>query len=133
MADQLRAVEFNEGEPLDPNKLNDLKHNIIITYEEAVKNNSDAGYKTLFDSGYVDIIIKKDTGTATSEEISLGTLPNPSIITSIGSLLAVGTLATLSIQDATTRPKIRVSISPVSKSDRTLRVNYLLVSKQQTS
>ena len=133
MADQLRAVEFNEGEPLDPNKLNDLKHNIIITYEEAVKNNSDTGYKTLLDSGYVDITIKKDTGTATSQEISLGTLPNPSIIASIGSVLAVGTFATLSIQDAGGRPKIRVSISPVSKSDRTLRVNYLLVSKQQTS
>ena len=133
MADQLRAVEFNEGEPLDPNKLNDLKHNIIITYEEAVKNNSDTGYKTLFDSGSEDIIIKKDGTTGTSKELSLGTLPNPSIIASIGSALPFGTFATLSIQDATTRPKIRVSISPASKAGITLKVNYLLVSKQQTS
>jgi len=48
MAQQLRAVEFNEGEPLDPNKLNDLKHNIIVAYEEAVKNTSDTGQVTRF-------------------------------------------------------------------------------------
>ena len=133
MANELRAVEFNEGEPLDPNKLNDLKHNIIITYEEAVKNNSDNGYKTLIDSNFINIDIKNKSATGTSEEISLGTLQSPSIITSIGSLLPVGTLATLSIQDATGRPKIRVSISPPAKADLTIRVNYLLVSKQQTS
>jgi hypothetical protein len=133
MASELRAVEFNDNEPLDPNKLNDLKHNIIIAYEEAVKNNSDTGYKTLLDSGYVDIVIKAKAGTAISEEISLGTLQSPSIITSIGSLLKAGTLATLSIQDPTGRPKIRVSIAPAPTADITIRVNYLLVSKQQTS
>jgi hypothetical protein len=133
MAGELRAVEFNEGEPLDPNKLNDLKHNIIITYEEAVKNNSDTGYKTLLDSGSVDIVIKAKTATGTSEEISLGTLQNPSIIASIGSALKEGTLATLSIVDPTKRPKIRVSISAAPSADLTIKVNYLLVSKQQTS
>jgi len=73
MAQQLRAVEFNEGEPLDPNKLNDLKHNIIVAYEEAVKNTSDTGQVTRFDSGFVLVDIKKGVGLST--EISLGTLP----------------------------------------------------------
>jgi hypothetical protein len=133
MAGELRAVEFNEGEPLDPNKLNDLKHNIIITYEEAVKNNSDTGYKTLLDSGSVDIVIKAKAATGTSEEISLGTLQSPSIIASIGSALKAGTFATLSIVESTSRPKIRVSITPAPTADLTIKVNYLLVSKQQTS
>lgn len=129
MAQQLRAVEFNEGEPLDPNKLNDLKHNIIVAYEEATKNNLDTTYKTLFDSGYVDIAVKEGVGL--SEEISLGTLTNAFILPSIGGTLNPGIQATLSIVNPTTRPQIRVSLSQALT--RTLKVNYLLVSKQATS
>jgi hypothetical protein len=129
MAQQLRAVEFNEGEPLDPNKLNDLKHNIIVAYEEAVKNTSDTGQVTRFDSGFVLVDIKKGVGL--SAEISLGTLPNAYIITSIGSGLKAGVQATLSIEGSTTKPQIRVSTSPaIDRSN--FRINYLLVSKEKT-
>jgi len=129
MAQQLRAVEFNEGEPLDPNKLNDLKHNIIVAYEEAVKNTSDTGQRTLLDSGFVIIDIKKGIGL--SSEISLGTLPNASIITSIGSELKAGVQATVSIVGGINKPQIRISTSPtIDRSN--FRINYLLVSKEKT-
>lgn len=129
MAQQLRAVEFNEGEPLDPNKLNDLKHNIIVAYEEAVKNTSDTGQRTLIDSGFVIIDIKKGIGQ--SSEISLGTLPNASIITSIGSELKAGIQATVSIVGGINKPQIRISTSPsIDRSN--FRINYLLVSKEKT-
>jgi hypothetical protein len=129
MAQQLRAVEFNEGEPLDPNKLNDLKHNIIVAYEEAVKNTSDTGQRTLLDSGFVIIDIKKGIGL--SSEISLGTLPNASIITSIGSELKAGVQATVSIVGGINKPQIRISTSPsIDRSN--FRINYLLVSKETT-
>ena len=129
MAQSLRTVEFNEGEPLDPNKLNDLKFNIIVAYEAAVKNTSDTGQVTRFDSGFVLVDIKKGVGLST--EIGLGTLPNAYIVTSIGSELKAGVQATLSIVGSTAKPQIRVSTSPaIDRSN--FRINYLLVSKEKT-
>ena len=128
MAQSLRTVEFNEGEPLDPNKLNDLKFNIIVAYEAALKNTSDTGEVTRFDSGFVNIKVVKGIGL--SDEVSLGTFTNAFIIPSIGGTLNPGAQATLSIVNPDKIPQIRVSISPAVS--RTLRVNYLLVSKEKT-
>jgi hypothetical protein len=58
-------------------------------------------------------------------------LPNPSIITSIGSELKAGVQATVSIVGGINKPQIRISTSPsIDRSN--FRINYLLVSKEKT-
>jgi hypothetical protein len=126
---QLREVTFNEGEPLDPNKLNDLKQNIIAAYELASTNISDAGYKTLMDSGFVNIAIKNGVGLS---EVIPFTNPNfnsPQIIATIASEIKSGLQVTLSVINSTTKPQIKVSMQD-TKINRTLKVDYLIIQKQ---
>jgi hypothetical protein len=127
----LRTVVFNDNEPLDPNKLNDLVQNIKTVYEMAVKSfSSDGSYKTVVESGSTVITVKDGIGQ--SEIIKSTTLTNkPLLIATIGATLNPGIQATLSIVNPDTNPQIRVSISP--KVTRSLKVNYILVEKQLTA
>jgi hypothetical protein len=127
----LRTVVFNEGEPLDPNKLNDLYQNIKTVYEMAVKSyGSDGSYKTNFDSGSVVIAVKDGVGD--SEIIKSTTLTNkPLLIATIAGNLKPGVQATLSIVNEDSNPQIRVSVTP--KVTRSLKINYILVEKELTA
>jgi hypothetical protein len=126
----LRTVLFSEGEPLDPNKLNDLIQNIKTVYEMASKQySSDGTYKTVIDSG--SVLVKIDEkGNGVSEVIRSTTLSKPLLIASVGATLAEKVQATLSIVNPDTNPQVRVYMSPAPKNGRTLKINYILVEKQ---
>jgi hypothetical protein len=127
----LRTVLFHENEPLDPNKLNDLIQNIKTVYEMAIKQySSDGTYKTVIDSGSVNVTVKKKVGLGTSGVIKSTTLSKPLMIASVGSELPDGVHVTLSIVGADTNPQIKVYMSPPQKEDRKIKINYVLVEKQ---
>jgi hypothetical protein len=129
MAD-LIPVTFNEGEPLDVTKLNNLRLNITNTYATASSlQNATLDGKSIpvIDSGTVQV----KTKVGKSDPVNLPINPNfsgtPMFIVSIGGGSTSGAQITLAIQNAASAPQV-YAIS--NKADLAITVNYLAVEKK---
>ena len=97
MADKLISKPFNEGAPLDPNELNNLRTDLLNTYNTAntlyndVVNGQSQSYKYIFNCGRVQVTdVKK--GKKVSAAIDLGNgfdtnQPHPHVTATIVSSL----------------------------------------------
>ena len=92
MADALISKPFNEGAPLDPNALNDLRSDLLNTYKKANtlynenQNGQTQSYKYLFNCGEIRIDVTK-VSVPFSVPLELGSgfesTPSPVITTSV--------------------------------------------------
>ena len=130
MAD-LIPVTFNEGEPLDVTKLNNLRLNITNTYATASSlQNATLDGKSIpvIDCGTV---IVKTIANKSSDPVILPINPNfsgtPMFFVSIGGGSTSGAQITLGIRNAATSPAV-YAISTVGNLNIT--VNYLAIEKK---
>ena len=136
------TITFNEGEPLDPNKLNKLQENIVTTYATAnnlfnsTLDGQTSSFKAITNAGTVECK-EVSTGTTKSFDLDLGTgFSNvssnpPRIVVSLAGGLATGDSVTLSVAGAATAsPKIWVS--NVNSSKSTFNVTFIAVQMVQS-
>lgn len=136
------TITFNEGEPLDPNKLNKLQENIVTTYSNAntlfnsTLNGQTSSFKPIINAGTVECTgVSK--GTTKSFDIDLGTGfstssndPSPRIVVSLSGGLATGDSVILSVAGASTAsPKLW--ISNVNSAKSTFNVTWIAVQMVQ--
>jgi hypothetical protein len=135
------TITFNEGEPLDPNKLNKLQENIVTTYATAnnlfnsTLDGQTSSFKAITNAGMVECTgVSK--GTTKSFDLDLGTgfsnvsVNPPRIVVSLGGGLGTGDSVTLSVAGASTAsPKIW--ISNVNSSKSTFNVTWIAVQMVQ--
>ena len=131
------TITFNEGEPLDPNKLNKLQENIVTTYSTAnnlfnsTLDGQTSSFKAVTNADTVECAgVSK--GTTKSFDLDLGTgFSNvssnpPRIVVSLAGGLGTGESVTLSVAGASTAsPKIWVS--NVNSSKSTFNVTWIAV------
>jgi hypothetical protein len=131
------TITFNEGEPLDPNKLNKLQENIVNTYANAnnlfnsTQDGQTSSFKPITNAGTVECTgVSK--GTAKSFDLDLGTgFSNvssnpPRIVVSLAGGLGTGDSVTLSVAGAATAsPKLWISNANSAKS--TFNVTWIAV------
>jgi hypothetical protein len=78
MADSLISKPFNEGAPLDPNALNDLRTDLLNTYAKAnalyndTKNGQTQAYRYIFNCGEIPLAIDQ-VSTPIPVALDLGT------------------------------------------------------------
>ena len=131
------TITFNEGEPLDPKKLNKLQENIITTYATAnnlfnsTLDGQTSSFKAITNAGSIECTgVSK--GTTKSFDIDLGTgfsnasTNPPRIVVSLSGGLGTGDSITLSVAGASTSsPKLWVS--NVNSSKSTFNVTWIAV------
>jgi hypothetical protein len=127
MAD-LIAVTFNEGEPLDVTKLNNLRLNITNTYESVAGLQSatlDEKTVNVIDFGTVDVITKVGSSSPVNLPINPNFTGTPTFIVSIGGG---------SIKDAIVIPRVigqsgstpQVIVNS-TKDVGTVKINYIAI------
>jgi len=128
MAD-LIPVTFNEGEPLDPKKLNDLRLNITNTYQTAaaLQNATSSGNQTLLmDAGTLPAVKIGTANTAVTIDLPVhakfgGNIPF--YIVSIGSEVYSKDIVSVGVKDQqTAKPKAVINASVAGRS---YIVNYI--------
>lgn len=127
MAD-LIPVTFNEGEPLDVNKLNNLRLNQVTTYQIAASlQNSTIDGKTvpMIDYGSVNVVTKLGPSSPVNLPINPNFTGTPTFIVSIGggsvgSAMAVPRV----IGQSGSNPQVIVNST---KDVGTVQVNYIAV------
>lgn len=136
------TITFNEGEPLDPNKLNKLQENIVSTYATAnnlfnsTLDGQTSSFKAVTNAGIVECTgVSK--GTTKSFDIDLGTgfsnasTNPPRIVVSLSGGLGTGDSVTLSVAGAaTSSPKLWVS--NVNSAKSTFNVTWVAVQMVQS-
>ena len=136
------TITFNEGEPLDPNKLNKLQENIVSTYATAnnlfnsTLDGQTSSFKAVTNAGIVECTgVSK--GTTKSFDIDLGTgfsnasTNPPRIVVSLSGGLGTGDSVTLSVAGAaTSSPKLWVS--NVNSAKSTFNVTWIAVQMVQS-
>ena len=130
MAD-LIPVTFNEGEPLDVTKLNNLRLNITNTYESVAGLQSatlDEKTVNVIDFGTVQL---KTVANKASDAVILPINPSftgtPMFFVSIGGGSTSGAQITLGVRNAASAPAV-YAISTVGNLNIT--VNYLAIQKK---
>lgn len=131
MADKYTPVVFNEGAPLDPQKLNDMQTNIsnLVGDVGGLKNATvDSTYVLVTDGGtYMTDDLKTGTASETEVPYSASFSGVPRIVASIGSALNSGEIVTVSIKSGDTKPIIQVW---TNKSRGPVRVNWMAFEKK---
>ena len=136
------TITFNEGEPLDPIKLNKLQENIVTTYSTAnnlfnsTLDGQTSSFKAVTNAGTVECTgVSK--GKTMSFDLDLGTgFANvssnpPRIVVSLSGGLGTGDSVTLSVAGAATAsPKLWVS--NVNSSKETFNVTWIAVQMVQS-
>jgi len=128
MAD-LIPVTFNEGEPLDPKKLNDLRLNITNTYQTAaaLQNATSSGNQTLLmDAGTLPAVKIGTANTQVPVPLPVHAKFGGSIpfyIVSIGSEVYSGDIVSIGVKDQQTAKPIAVITA--NKAGRSYVVNYI--------
>ena len=125
-------IIFNEGAPLDPQKLNDLQINVstIVGDLTKIKNATiDQEYVMQTDGGYFV------TDALTANVISTVEVPYsplftniPTIVACVGSSLNAKDVVTLSIKDPDRKPMIQIQCN-VSKPNG-IRINWMAFEKK---
>lgn len=134
MAD-LIPVTFNEGEPLDPKKLNDLRLNITNTYQTAaaLQNATASGNQTiLMDAGTLTIACTQGTISTGALAINskFGT-SIPNFLVSIGSEIYAGDVVSVGVKGNNTQTPqavINYSASATKGQKRNFVVNWIAFS-----
>ena len=127
MAD-LIPVTFNEGEPLDVSKLNNLRLNQVTTYQIASSlQNSTIDGKTvpMIDYGSVNVVTKLGSSAAVSLPINPNFTGTPTFIVSIGGG-SVGSAIAIPrvINQSSSNPQVIVNST---KDVGTVQVNYIAI------
>lgn len=136
MTDSLLSRTFDEGAPLDPTQLNNLRQdlvNVMTTANTALSNQTVNGqtttYKYVYDCGQISLNLVKGSTPAkniplSSEFVSTGTLPM--IVASISTTLASSDVITLysHVTSATNG-----QIGAVSNVNTTVNVNWIAIQK----
>lgn len=127
MAD-LIPVTFNEGEPLDVSKLNNLRLNQVTTYQIASSlQNSTIDGKTvpMIDFGSVNVVTKLGSSAAVSLPINPNFTGTPTFIVSIGGG-SVGSAIAIPrvINQSSSNPQVIVNST---KDVGTVQVNYIAI------
>lgn len=125
-------IIFNEGAPLDPQKLNDLQINVstIVGDLTKIKNATiDQEYVMQTDGGYVitDALV---ANTISNIEVPYSPLfvGVPTIVASVGGPLNQKDVVTLSIKDADRKPMIQVQCNVNKPSG--IRINWIAFEKK---
>lgn len=128
MAD-LIPVTFNEGEPLDVSKLNNLRLNQVTTYEIASSfQNSTIDNKTfpMIDYGSVNVTISKvGSNGPVALPINANFTGTPTFIVSIGGGEIGSAMVSARIVSASTTPGVIVQSS--AALNKTIQVNYIAI------
>ena len=133
MAD-LIPVTFNEGEPLDVTKLNNLRLNITETYATAAAlQNATLDGKSipLIDSGTIQITTKLGKTDGVNLPISPSFSGTPMFILSIGGgSIPKDAQITLGIQNGTSTTRSPQAYAISNKADLNITVNYIAIQKK---
>jgi hypothetical protein len=135
MAD-LIPVTFNEGEPLDVTKLNNLRLNITNTYATAASlQNATLDGKTipLIDHGTVQLKTKLGKSDPVNLPINPSFSGNPTFIVSIGGgSIPKDAQITLAVQGAASTTSSPSVYALSNKADLNITVNYIAIQKKST-
>lgn len=130
---EYKPVVFNEGAPLDPQKLNDMQTNIsnLVGDVGGLKNTTlDSTYTLLTDAGSFmtgDLLAnnKNNQGEVAYSASFTGV---PRIVASVGSSIGVGDIVTVSIENGADKPSINVH---TNKNRGPVRINWMAFQKKQ--
>jgi hypothetical protein len=136
MAD-LIPVTFNEGEPLDPKKLNDLRLNITNTYQAAAafQSSTASGTQTLLmDAGTITVACTQGTISTAALQIDAKFKTSiPYFLVSIGSEIYTGDVVSVGVKGNNTQTPqavINYSASTTKGQKRNFVVNWIAFIKQ---
>lgn len=129
------TVVFNEGEPLDPDKLNKLQTNIANTYQtsstlyNATVGSQTTAYVPVMNNGYV-IFEKLEANKVSKLAFDPGTMftSTPYIVAGLRSNLSDGEQLSVSVINLTGKPEI-CAIS--SKARTNVRVEWIALQKKE--
>jgi hypothetical protein len=129
------AVVFNEGEPLDPDKLNKLQTNIANTYQtsstlyNATKGSQTVAYVPIMNSHYVEFE-KLEPGVVSKLGFDPGTMFTgiPFVVACLRSDLSKGEQVSVSVINVSNKPEIVI----VSNQKRgKTRVDWIAMQKKE--
>jgi hypothetical protein len=132
--DPFKVITFNEGEPLDPNKLNDLQKNTSSAYQA-----SSVAYNTTLNSQSEPVIPVIKSGTLEFGDMKAGDLktktlpadlvtaglPTPQVVATFRNQVAKGQHVTVSVHTITGTPGVTVYVS--GKDRDNLLVDWIAV------
>ena len=127
-ANSIKSVPFNEGAPLDPNALNQLREDILTTYTTSnnLFNNTigDQSNPKVLTGNVGTVTLNLTSGSNTSGvSIPVGTtLVNPVVVASLGSSVPAGEQLTIWIGKSGAEHRVygRSSNSKTTKTEYTL-------------
>lgn len=130
------AVVFNEGEPLDPDKLNKLQTNIANTYQtsstlyNATVGNQTVAYVPIMNCGSLEFDLTANV--AAKKSFDPGTMftndPPPHVVATINGVISDKEQISLSVVGVGTKPEIYV-IS--TKARKGVRVDWIAIQKKE--
>ena len=129
------TVVFNEGEPLDPDKLNKLQTNIANTYQtsstlyNATVGNQTMAYVPVMNNGFV-VFEKLEANKLSKLSFDPGTMftSTPYVVAGLRSTPYEGEQITVSVINLTGKPEI-CAIS--NKSHANVRVEWIAMQKKE--
>jgi hypothetical protein len=129
------TVVFNEGEPLDPDKLNKLQTNIANTYQtsstlyNATVGNQTMAYVPVMNNGFV-LFEKLEANKVAKLSFDPGTMftSTPYVVAALRSNLSDGEQLSVSVINLTGKPEI-CAIS--NKARTNVRVEWIAMQKKE--
>lgn len=118
--DPFKPITFNEGEPLDPNKLNDMQKNTNVAYQASnVVYNSTLNAQSnpivpVIKSGNLQFgkMSAKEIKTLTlPSDLLIAGLPSPHVVASFRSKAAKDQIVTVSVHNILDNPSVTVYTS----------------------
>lgn len=137
--DPFKTITFNEGEPLDPNKLNDMQKNTNVAYQA-----SNVVYNSTLNSQSNPVVpvIKSGSlqfgGLAAKEiktlqlpsDLLIAGLPAPQVVACLRSKSSKDQIVTVSVHEIATNPSVTVY---TSTSMTSCMVDWIAVTYKQIS
>lgn len=129
------AVVFNEGEPLDPDKLNKLQTNIANTYQtsstlyNATVGSQTVAYVPIINNGHL-IFPKLEANKVAGLPFDPGTMftTTPYVVATVRSQISDGEQISVSVINVSNKPEIRL-ISSKARTD--VRVEWIAMQKKE--
>lgn len=131
--DPFQTVTFNEGEPLDPNKLNDIQKNANVAYQassvvyNSTQNSQSNPTVPIIKSGHLDfgkMSAKEIKTLALPSDLLIAGTPVPHVVASLRTKSEKDQIVTVSVHEIATNPSITVYTSTAMNS---CRVDYIAV------
>jgi hypothetical protein len=136
--DQFKEVTFNEGEPLDPNKLNDIQKNTRTSFQASnIVYNSTLNAQSnpivpVIKSGSINFGDVKMGETKTKilpTDLAIAGLPLPHVVATFRNEVVKGQHVTVSVHEIATNPSITVYVS--GKDRANLLVDWIAVTYKE--